>query len=99
MLSTIAQTFAQNLFKNLWKPARGESLAVKFALRASEICFACEMRAVARVKWRFRGSAVSVSIRDGFKTFYLKNRPIFPENPISLVIARRVLFCARRGNL
>ena len=46
---------------------RSHGCAVKFFLWKSEICFACEMRACARVKWRFQRSTVSVSLRDGSK--------------------------------
>ena len=51
----------------------GQGCAVKFALRASERCFACEMRACGRVKRRFWRSAAAVSLRDRFEYFDYKN--------------------------
>ena len=51
----------------------GKSCAVKFALRASERCFACEMRACGRLKRRFRRSTIAVSLRDRFEYLNYKN--------------------------
>ena len=48
--------------------ARPYDRAVKFGHQPSEICFACEMQANARVKWRFRESTDVVSLRDEFET-------------------------------
>ena len=64
--------------------ARPYDRAVKFGHQPSEICFACEMQANARVKWRFRESTDVVSLRDEFETSRYK---------ICFVIQQTYQFC------
>ena len=72
---------------------------MKFALRASEICFACEMRTCVRVKWRFSGSADVVSLRDGseFRGFvgFCPRASVRDATSITLRLPRR---CAPRND-